>query len=176
MKGTFKAEDITNLHKQGSPMIIFIHSPGCGHCRNYEPEWDKHYDKFPDYSINHKDARTPSIGSISVEELRDVPIPVRSGLNTRQLGDFVDFVPKMVSLDRESHLYPISNIHNFDGIGEILKGMKVKMSGGYLHEHTPSKSTTRTISTKKKKKKKKKKKTKKKRGNTKSKSKSKRKR
>lgn len=153
MKGKFETEDITNLHKQGSPMIIFIHSPGCGYCRNYEPDWDKHYDKFPDYSINHKDSRTPSIGSISIEELRDVPIQVRSGLNTRQLSDFVDFVPKMVSLDREGHLNPISNIKNLDGIGEILKRMNLQMSGGFLHEHN-----TKTP------KKKKKKRTKKKRG------------
>ena len=146
------------MHKQGSPMIIFIHSPHCGHCRTYEPEWDEHYNKFPHYSINHKDARTPSIGSISVEELLDVPIPVRSGLNTRQLREFVDVVPKIVSLDREGHLHPIPNIRNFDGIGEILREMNVKMSGGYLYEQTPSKSmsksmtyTTRNISKKKKK-------------------------
>jgi hypothetical protein len=171
MKGKFEAKDLTNLHKQGSPMIIFIYSPGCGHCTKYEPEWNKHYEKFPHYSINHDDTKTPSIGSISLEELYHVPIQVRSGSTTRQLSDFVDFVPKMVSLDREGHVHPISNIRNFDGIREILNNMDVNMSGGYLHTHmtsTLSKSTTRTISKKRKTKKtkKKKKKKKKKKGST----------
>jgi hypothetical protein len=139
MKGEFKAEDILRSRENKCPMIIFIYSPGCGHCRNYEPEWNNHYDTFPDYTRNHKDIKTPSIGSISFEDLHDIPIPVRLGSKHRELHNIVDFVPKMVSLDKEGQVYPISNIHNFDNIGEILKGMKM-MSGGYNYSKTPGSS------------------------------------
>lgn len=166
MKGKFEAQDIANLRKHGSPMIILIYSPGCGYCTKYEPEWDNKYEEFPQYSQNHKDIKTPSIGSISFEELSDVPISVRSGSKSSNLQDIVDFVPKMVSIDERGNFHPISNIHNFDGLGERLEGMK-DMSGGFLYEHSKSlgkSKTTESILKKKKKKKKKTKKTKKKRG------------
>ena len=133
MKGRFKGADIAKLHKHGSPMVIFVYSPGCGHCRNYEPEWNSHYDTFPEYSRNHKDIKTPSIGSISFEELRNIiPLQVHYKNKPRELRDTIDFVPQMFSIDENGTMDSIPNIHNFDGIGKILREMKI-MSGGYLH-------------------------------------------
>ena len=148
MKGKFKTGDITNLRKNGCPMIIFIYSPGCGHCRNYEPDWDSHYDRFPEHNRNHEDTLTPSIGSISFEDLHNIPIQVRLGSDSkhRNLRDIVDFVPKMVSLDEKGVIHPISNIHDFDGIEKLLKGMGRSMSGGFLYSKTPSKTPSKSPS------------------------------
>ena len=132
MKGEFTTSEIMKSRKNGCPMIIFIYSPKCSHCKTYESEWDSHYNTFPDYSRNHNNINTPSIGSISFQELNKVPIPVRLGETNRHLHDVIDFVPTILSLDNEGVIDPISNIHDFDNMKNILLDMK-SISGGYLH-------------------------------------------
>ena len=141
MKGEFTTSEIMKSRKNGCPMIIFIYSPKCSHCKTYESEWDSHYNTFPDYSRNHNNINTPSIGSISFQELNKVPIPVRLGETNRHLHDVIDFVPTILSLDNEGVIDPISNIHDFDNMKNILRDMK-SISGGYLHDIKTPKSTS----------------------------------
>lgn len=114
MLGGTTPEIILQHKRKHIPIVVLVYSTSCGHCVRYQPEWNHHYDNiFPEYSTVH-DLKTPSIASISYDDLMssEHTIPELS-------RETIPHVPSMFSITDDSTEQ--IDVHNFKNIVDTLE-------------------------------------------------------